>query len=177
MQWQWILQFLSLFGPARFIFWKKIMKTTANIILGLCFSVLYSESFIIIVPGTNYCGAGELEQKIDPLYPGTDNCCRDHDYCPEKISMFSTKFELWNFNPFTISLCECDEAFRSCLKEVGSNMSATIGKTYFNDLMIPCFELKEEKGLKKAELKYPRKFWINALFIPTHFFSFDLSSF
>mgnify|MGYP001183336466 FL=1 len=149
------------------------MKTASTVILGLYFSVLYSES--IILPGTNYCGAGELEQKGDPLYAGTDNCCQQHDYCPEKIYKFSKKFELRNYYPYTISLCQCDEAFRSCLKEDGSQMSATLGQMYFNVLRTPCFELKEaeickqktfwlwgrcikeEKGLK-AELKYARKF-------------------
>ena len=128
------------------------MKTTANIILGLCFSVLYSESFIIIVPGTNYCGAGELEQKDDllgPFYPGTDNCCRHHDSCPVKMKKFSKKFELYNYYPYTISLCQCDEAFRSCLKQDGSQMSMKIGQMYFNVLRTPCFELKEAKICKQ----------------------------
>ena len=150
------------------------MKTASKVILGLYFSVLCSESFII--PGTNYCGIGAVEQKDDllgPFHPRTDNCCRHHDSCPVTITTFSKKFELRNYYLSTISLCQCDEAFRSCLKHDGSQMSMKIGKWYFNDLSIPCFELKEamvckqktwwgrcikeEKGLK-AELKYARKF-------------------
>ena len=150
------------------------MKTIANIFLGLYFSVLYSES--LILPGTNFCGAGELEEKDDllgPSYPGTDNCCRHHDSCPVKIDHFSQKFELYNYYPYTISLCQCDEAFRSCLQQDGSQMSAKIGQMYFNILKTPCFELKQDmicqqktfwgrcikevKGLK-AVLKNARKF-------------------
>ena len=121
------------------------MKTIANIFLGLYFSVLYSES--LILPGTNFCGAGELEEKDDllgPFYPGTDNCCRHHDSCPVKIDQFSQKFELYNYYPYTISLCQCDEAFRSCLQQDGSQMSAKIGQMYFNILKTPCFELKQD---------------------------------
>ena len=41
--------------------------------------------FRMIIPGTNYYGSGELESKDeDLLYPETDNCCRKHDYYPEK---------------------------------------------------------------------------------------------
>ena len=125
------------------------MKTACKIILGLYFSVLYSESFII--SGTNYCGAGELEEKEDSLYPETDKCCQHHDNCPEYINKNSQKYDLRSFYPYTISKCQCDEAFRSCLKQDGSEMSAKVGHWYFNILSIPCFELKEAMVCKEKK--------------------------
>ena len=115
---------------------------TIKIIIGL--SLSWSQGMII--PGTNYCGSGELESKDeDPLYPETDNCCQKHDYCPEKIARFSRKFELYNFYPYTISLCECDADFLQCLKNDGSWMSTKVGQMYFNVLNLPCFELNVGK--------------------------------
>ena len=87
------------------------MKTTLTI-LGL-----YMVSNPIILPGTNYCGPGGQQNKDDhPLYPGTDKCCQQHDQCPEQIPRFTWKFELYNFGPYTLSLCDCDKKFLDCLK-------------------------------------------------------------
>ena len=120
----------------------SIFMKTIKIIIGL--SLSWSQGMII--PGTNYCGSGELESKDeDPLYPETDNCCQKHDYCPEKIARFSRKFELTNFYPYTISSCECDADFRQCLKNDGSWMSTKVGQMYFNVLNLPCFELNMGK--------------------------------
>ena len=111
-----------------------------------------SQSFIL--PGTNYCGAGEREKTdedfwADPIFPEVDNCCRAHDYCPQKIERFSTDFQLYNYYPYTISLCECDLAFWNCLKRDGSGMSTKVGQTFFNVLQTPCFELKKAKICQK----------------------------
>ena len=62
---------------------------TIKIIIGL--SLSWSQGMII--PGTNYCGSGELESKDeDLLYRETDNCCQKHDYYPEKIARFCRNF-------------------------------------------------------------------------------------
>ena len=117
-----------------------------QMIIGTMLLILSSSSQGMIVPGTNYCGSGELESKDeDPLYAETDHCCQQHDYCPERIARFTRKFELYNFYPYTISLCECDADFLQCLKNDGSWMSTKVGQMYFNVLNLPCFELNVGK--------------------------------
>ena len=120
-------------------FHKFVLMKTAFTILGL-----YLLSKPLSIPGTNYCGPGGLQSKDDQtLYPGTDNCCKQHDHCPEQIARFTKKFELYNFCPYTLSLCECDMEFLRCLKDDGSLMSTKVGQLYFNVLQMPCFKLTE----------------------------------
>ena len=135
------------------------MKTTLSI-LGL-----YMLSNPIILPGTNYCGPGGQQNKDDhPLY----------DHCPEQIPRFTWKFELYNFCPYTLSLCDCDMKFLGCLKDDGSWMSTKVGQLYFNVLQMPCFELTDGRICQQrtfwgrcieeiegqiAELKEPPEFW------------------
>ena len=73
------------------IYCLSIFMKTIKIIIGL--SLSWSQGMII--PGTNYCGSGELESKDeDPLYPETDNCCQKHDYCQIFLKFFQTKIGL-----------------------------------------------------------------------------------
>lgn len=66
------------------------------------------ESFI--VPGTKWCGAGQLAEDYTELGSSIteDRCCRAHDSCRRNIGMFKRKYGYFNFRPFTISHCRCD---------------------------------------------------------------------
>ncbi|RVE49080.1 hypothetical protein evm_006326 [Chilo suppressalis] len=63
-----------------------------------------------IVPGTKWCGAGQLAESYNEL--GTDKkedrCCRAHDNCRKNIGAFKRRYGLFNYRPFTISHCRCD---------------------------------------------------------------------
>ncbi|CAG9789688.1 unnamed protein product [Diatraea saccharalis] len=63
-----------------------------------------------IVPGTKWCGAGQLAESYNEL--GTDKkedrCCRAHDNCRKNIGPFKRRYGLFNFRPYTISYCRCD---------------------------------------------------------------------
>ena len=116
-----------------------------KILVVLVLSISVCQSFIL--PGTNYCGAGERtdeEFMEKPIFLATDKCCHEHDYCPKKIPSFYEDFELYNYRPYTINLCECDAKFWQCLKNDGSFVSSQVGYWFFNMLQIPCFELKAE---------------------------------
>ena len=74
----------------------------------------------LIIKGTLWCGKGNIAKDCEDLgeYSETDKCCREHDMCPY---VFSTNEP--NYNGFmlpgfhTISHCECDNRFFSCLHE------------------------------------------------------------
>ncbi|CAH2101451.1 unnamed protein product [Euphydryas editha] len=63
-----------------------------------------------IMPGTKWCGAGQLAESYNELGSDMDEdrCCRDHDNCRLNIGAFTRRFGLFNFRPFTISHCKCD---------------------------------------------------------------------
>ncbi|XP_061384984.1 uncharacterized protein LOC116776981 isoform X1 [Danaus plexippus] len=63
-----------------------------------------------IMPGTKWCGAGQLAESYNDLGSDRDEdrCCRSHDNCRANIGPFKRKFGLFNFRPYTISHCRCD---------------------------------------------------------------------
>ncbi|XP_049883372.1 uncharacterized protein LOC126378908 isoform X1 [Pectinophora gossypiella] len=63
-----------------------------------------------IVPGTKWCGAGQLAEEYHELGSDVheDRCCRAHDNCRVNIGAFKRRFGYFNFRPFTISHCRCD---------------------------------------------------------------------
>ncbi|XP_012546102.1 uncharacterized protein LOC101744895 isoform X1 [Bombyx mori] len=66
------------------------------------------ENFIL--PGTKWCGAGQLASDYEELGDETavDRCCRKHDNCQTNIGNFRRRFGYFNYRPYTISHCRCD---------------------------------------------------------------------
>ncbi|XP_030198373.1 group 3 secretory phospholipase A2 [Gadus morhua] len=96
-----------------------------------------------IVPGTLWCGSGNKALSYADLgaFTGTDSCCREHDHCQETILSFQNKFGVFNTNIFTMSHCDCDNRFHSCLRNANDSISDVVGKVFFNMLQMNCFEL------------------------------------
>ncbi|CAL8340433.1 unnamed protein product [Arctogadus glacialis] len=96
-----------------------------------------------IVPGTLWCGSGNKALSYADLgaFTGTDSCCREHDHCQETILSFENKFGVFNTNIFTMSHCDCDNRFHSCLRNANDSISDVVGKVFFNMLQMNCFEL------------------------------------
>ncbi|XP_040012640.1 group 3 secretory phospholipase A2 isoform X2 [Xiphias gladius] len=95
-----------------------------------------------IVPGTLWCGSGNKAPSYADLgvFEDTDSCCREHDQCKHTILSFQSEFGVFNSNIFTMSHCECDNKFRSCLMEANDSISDVVGYTFFNLLKMHCFE-------------------------------------
>ncbi|XP_071442693.1 uncharacterized protein [Hetaerina americana] len=95
-----------------------------------------------IMPGTKWCGTGDLAETYYDLGPDValDVCCRTHDLCPIKIRAFTSRFNLTNYSIYSKSHCNCDEMFYNCLKRIGNQNSMIIGNFYFNLLRIPCVD-------------------------------------
>ncbi|CAB1419143.1 unnamed protein product [Pleuronectes platessa] len=95
-----------------------------------------------IVPGTLWCGSGNkaLSYADLGLFSDTDSCCREHDQCKDTILSFHSEFGVFNSNIFTMSHCDCDNKFRSCLTEANDRISDVVGYTFFNLLKMHCFE-------------------------------------
>ncbi|XP_061384987.1 uncharacterized protein LOC116776981 isoform X4 [Danaus plexippus] len=100
-----------------------------------------------IMPGTKWCGAGQLAESYNDLGSDRDEdrCCRSHDNCRANIGPFKRKFGLFNFRPYTISHCRCDRRFRACLKLADTSVSNMVGKLFFNIVQTKCFILKPMK--------------------------------
>uniref|UniRef100_A0A3B3CUW6 phospholipase A2 n=1 Tax=Oryzias melastigma TaxID=30732 RepID=A0A3B3CUW6_ORYME len=94
-----------------------------------------------IVPGTLWCGSGNKAPSYADLgvFSDTDSCCREHDQCQHTILSFQSEFGVFNSNIFTMSHCDCDNRFHSCLKEANDSISDVVGYTFFNLLKMHCF--------------------------------------
>ncbi|TDG44665.1 hypothetical protein AWZ03_008900 [Drosophila navojoa] len=88
----------------------------------------------ITVPGTKWCGPGNIADGYDDL--GTDveldMCCRAHDNCNEKISPSTELHGLSNNDLFPIFSCACESKFRQCLSSLHNVESAALGRIYFS---------------------------------------------
>ncbi|XP_033978702.1 group 3 secretory phospholipase A2 [Trematomus bernacchii] len=95
-----------------------------------------------IVPGTLWCGSGNKAPSYADLgvFSDTDSCCREHDHCKHTILSFQSKFGVFNSNIFTMSHCDCDNKFHSCLMNGNDSISGVVGYTFFNLLKMHCFE-------------------------------------
>uniref|UniRef100_I3KDQ7 phospholipase A2 n=1 Tax=Oreochromis niloticus TaxID=8128 RepID=I3KDQ7_ORENI len=94
-----------------------------------------------IVPGTLWCGSGNKAPSYSDLgvFSETDRCCREHDQCKHTILSFHSEFGIFNSNIFTMSHCDCDNKFRSCLVEANDGIADVVGYTFFNLLKMHCF--------------------------------------
>ncbi|KAG8231738.1 hypothetical protein J437_LFUL012016 [Ladona fulva] len=95
-----------------------------------------------ILPGTKWCGTGDLATTYYDLGPDMelDVCCRSHDLCPVKVRAFTSRFNLTNYSIYSKSHCECDEMFYNCLKRTSHPNALMIGNFYFNLLRVPCID-------------------------------------
>jgi secretory phospholipase A2 len=95
----------------------------------------------LIIPGTNWCGVGNVSKDNEELGRdvGVDRCCRQHDYCPHTIERFTRKYGLYNYRYYTVSHCDCDNMFRSCLRAAFNEEANIIGELYFNYIGMRCF--------------------------------------
>nr|XP_022916543.1 phospholipase A2 imperatoxin-1-like [Onthophagus taurus] len=77
-------------------------------------SIRNRRSFQVLLPGSNWCGdRNRAESYTDlNLFWKTDKCCRTHDFCKKDIPGFSFRYSYYNFRPFTISHCKCDDRTR-----------------------------------------------------------------
>ncbi|XP_053560565.1 protein PROCA1 [Bombina bombina] len=94
-------------------------------------------------PGTLWCGAGNSADAYTDLgeHKETDACCREHDHCAHVIHPFTSSYGYRNFRWHTISLCQCDDKFKECLRRVNNTASRVVGQAFFNVIQVPCFEL------------------------------------
>uniref|UniRef100_A0A3Q2NQ41 Phospholipase A2 group III n=1 Tax=Fundulus heteroclitus TaxID=8078 RepID=A0A3Q2NQ41_FUNHE len=94
-----------------------------------------------IVPGTLWCGSGNKAPSYADLgvFSDTDSCCREHDQCKHTILSFQSEFGIFNSNIFTMSHCDCDNKFHSCLMEANDSIADVVGYTFFNLLKMHCF--------------------------------------
>jgi len=107
----------------------------------------------LILPGTNYCGIGNDTTDITSVgdMSGPNRCCREHDTCPFTIQGFQTKYNMYNFRFYTISHCECDDIFRTCLRMANTDQSNLVGRLYFNYIGMKCFVFKRETVCAERE--------------------------
>ncbi|XP_001354773.2 acidic phospholipase A2 PA4 [Drosophila pseudoobscura] len=101
----------------------------------------------LIAPNTRWCGRGNLANGTYNDLGGAsmaDKCCRKHDHCQLWIDGMSTRYDLFNYRPYTLSHCSCDRRFRTCLKMAGDEAANAIGKLFFNVVQTQCFSLRVE---------------------------------
>ncbi|KAM8960666.1 group 3 secretory phospholipase A2 [Pelodytes ibericus] len=100
-----------------------------------------------LMPGTLWCGTGSAAENYTNLglFQGVDLCCRDHDYCTPQIQSFEYQYGFRNYRLHTVSHCDCDQRFRTCLHALNDTVSTLVGIMYFNIFEAPCFTLHEEE--------------------------------
>ncbi|XP_071052340.1 uncharacterized protein [Onthophagus taurus] len=116
-------------------------------------SIRNRRSFQVLLPGSNWCGdRNRAESYTDlNLFWKTDKCCRTHDFCKKDIPGFSFRYSYYNFRPFTISHCKCDDRFRACLKRVGTIDANLVGNIFFNFVQRECFTLEPKNKCDKKK--------------------------
>ncbi|XP_064619561.1 uncharacterized protein LOC135483001 [Lineus longissimus] len=114
------------------------------------------ESEFGIFPGTNWCGRGAKTSRYEDLGPNrdTDKCCRTHDHCPFFIGAMETKYGFLNFRLHTLSHCDCDHAFRSCLRGKTDPTADMVGNLYFNVIGMKCFTFVPKRVCQKRSWWY-----------------------
>ncbi|KAF3422651.1 hypothetical protein E2986_10082 [Frieseomelitta varia] len=113
-----------------------------------------------ILPGTKWCGAGDIAENYHDLGRETqiDRCCRSHDLCPVKIRAQQTRYNLTNYSVYTKSHCACDETLYHCLKATTSPTAQIMGRIYFNVIKVPCIEDVSENTLDYSSIGLERRF-------------------
>ncbi|OAD54882.1 Phospholipase A2 isozymes PA3A/PA3B/PA5 [Eufriesea mexicana] len=108
-----------------------------------------------ILPGTKWCGAGDIAENYHDLGQEAqiDRCCRSHDLCPVKVRAQQTRYNLTNYSIYTKSHCACDEALYHCLKATTHSTAHIMGHIYFNVIKVPCIEDIPEDKQTSIELK------------------------
>lgn len=93
-----------------------------------------------ILPGTNWCGMGDRATSYNDLgfESDIDICCRAHDFCPVRLSAFSSGYGLFNWSFYTRSHCWCDQNFLDCLQQAESPLSSVVMKFYFSIMKTTC---------------------------------------
>lgn len=106
---------------------------------------------MFIYPGTNWCGKGSMATNYYDLGLNidTDKCCRAHDFCTVTIEGLSSNYNYFNYRLHTLSHCECDDQFHTCLKTSGDEVSEMVGKLFFNVIANKCFILGKTKVCTK----------------------------
>ncbi|XP_039300903.1 phospholipase A2 phospholipin-like [Nilaparvata lugens] len=56
-----------------------------------------------ILPGTKWCGSGDIAETYYDLGTETDidKCCRNHDICPSKVRPKTVRYNMTNNSPYT----------------------------------------------------------------------------
>ena len=93
-----------------------------------------------ILPGTNWCGMGDRATSYNDLgfESDIDICCRSHDFCPVRLSAFTSGYGLFNWSFYTRSHCWCDQNFLDCLQQAESPLSTVVMKFYFGIMKTTC---------------------------------------
>lgn len=109
-----------------------------------------------ILPGTKWCGSGDLATTFFDLGPEVklDMCCRTHDLCPSKVRSYATRYNITNNSMYTKSHCICDKTFYNCLKKAKHSTGDLMGTLYFNILRVPCVDERNGKTVFKLPPTY-----------------------
>uniref|UniRef100_A0A182P617 Phospholipase A2 n=1 Tax=Anopheles epiroticus TaxID=199890 RepID=A0A182P617_9DIPT len=94
-----------------------------------------------IYPGTKWCGPGTIATNYSDVgrYAAEDQCCREHDLCPNVLLPGECRRGLCNRGAFTRSHCDCDARFRRCLQNLNTETANTLGAIFFNVVQVTCF--------------------------------------
>ncbi|XP_058120567.1 group 3 secretory phospholipase A2 isoform X1 [Anopheles coustani] len=94
-----------------------------------------------IYPGTKWCGPGNIASNFSDVgrYEAEDQCCREHDLCPNILLPGECRRGLCNSGAFTRSHCDCDARFRRCLQNLNTETANTLGAIFFNVVQVTCF--------------------------------------
>ncbi|XP_052893883.1 group 3 secretory phospholipase A2-like [Anopheles moucheti] len=94
-----------------------------------------------IYPGTKWCGPGNIATNYSDVgrYGAEDQCCREHDLCPNVLLPGECRRGLCNRGTFTRSHCDCDARFRRCLQNLNTETANTLGAIFFNVVQVTCF--------------------------------------
>ncbi|XP_070198343.1 uncharacterized protein [Littorina saxatilis] len=112
----------------------------------------YRQQMTLTFSNSSHGERRESARASYPVHRGTydllDECCRTHAHCDTSISPSKYKYGKFNWYIWTISLCDCDDTFKQCMRNVtrGPQKGAaqTVDFIYFRLLGIKCFTLNDK---------------------------------
>ncbi|XP_068562523.1 group 3 secretory phospholipase A2-like [Cebidichthys violaceus] len=114
----------------------------------------HQHSLFLGLPFFRWCGPGNSSISDNNLgiFAETDSCCREHDHCNHTIPAKQTRFGVDNDYWFTMSHCDCDNKFHSCLMQANESISDGLGHGYFNLGAVHCFEFTQKHPCEEFDM-------------------------
>ena len=84
----------------------------------------------------------------------TDSCCQQLHQCEHSLMPMDYGFKLFNAWPYVMYDCECMDALKKCLTNVGDDESRLVSRLVFEAVNPKCFRVQEVRSCNEWQLPW-----------------------